>query len=114
MTTSRTTKSGTTIGRRGFLAMLVAVSGVLVGARSGRARADTLPPLGEADATASALGYKEDTTKVDATKFPQHKVEQVCSGCSFYQGGTPRGPCQLFPGKSVAAKGWCSAYAKKV
>jgi hypothetical protein len=109
MATSR--MRGATIGRRGFLALLAAGTGVLVGRRAG---AETPAPLSETDPTATALGYKEDTAQVDAAKFPQHKVEQTCANCSFYQGGAPRGPCQLFPGKSVAAKGWCSAYAKKV
>jgi hypothetical protein len=37
-----------------------------------------------------------------------------CANCNFYQGAaTGYGPCQLFPGKSVNAKGWCSGYAKK-
>ena len=97
--------------RRGFLA---AVVGVAVAATlSPAARADDLPPLAESDPTASALGYKEDATKVDAGKFPQHKPEQTCAKCSFYQGTGPRAPCTLFPGKSVAGPGWCSAFAPK-
>ncbi|UXI67097.1 high-potential iron-sulfur protein [Tahibacter amnicola] len=96
--------------RRQFLQLAV---GVAAAAIAGQAAADELPPLSESDPTASALGYKDDATKVDAAKFPQHKANQVCLNCNFYQGTAARAPCTLFPGKSVNAKGWCSAYAAK-
>ena len=73
------------------------------------------PKLSESDAQAIALGYKDDTTKVDTKKFPNHQATQICAGCQFYQ-GTPKdplAPCQIFAGKQVAAKGWCSSYVKK-
>ena len=71
--------------------------------------------LTEADATATALGYKADTTKVDAKKYPKHEAAQTCSNCAIYQGkpADAAGLCPLFAGKQVAAKGWCSAWAKK-
>lgn len=71
--------------------------------------------LSEDDAQAVALGYKHDTTAVDASKFPQHSNEQMCSNCQLYQGagGDDWGPCGIFPGKVVSAKGWCSAWVKK-
>lgn len=74
-----------------------------------------LPPLQETDSTASMMGYKEDTTKVDATKHPNHKPTQTCANCQFYQAepSTERGPCQIFAGKSVNAKGWCQVWAPK-
>ena len=97
--------------RREFLAAVVGVAAVA--ALPGIARADDLPPLAESDPTGSALGYKEDASQVDASKFPQHKPTQTCLTCNFYQGSGPRGACTLFPGKSVAGKGWCSAFAAK-
>ena len=72
--------------------------------------------LDEADQAAAALGYKKDTTQVDAAKYPQHQSTQDCGGCRYYQGkaGSERGPCTIFPGKgSVHTKGWCAAYAAK-
>ncbi|HET8942586.1 MAG TPA: high-potential iron-sulfur protein [Rudaea sp.] len=77
--------------------------------------AEELPHLSvDTDATAKALGYVEDATKVDKAKYATYKVGEDCSNCNFYQGGpTGYGPCQLYPGKSVHAKGWCSGYAKK-
>ena len=71
--------------------------------------------VAEADAQAVALGYKADTTKVDAKKFPKHASSQLCSNCALYQGKATdaAGGCPLFAGKQVAGKGWCSAWAKK-
>ena len=72
--------------------------------------------LDEADPAAAALGYRKDTTQVDAAKYPQHNANQVCVGCRYYQGkaSSEWAPCTLFPGKgSVRSKGWCAAYAAK-
>jgi High potential iron-sulfur protein len=99
--------------RRSFMMTVAATGSALAAARAG---AQTpAPVLAETDPQAVALGYKADTTKVDKTKFPQHTPAQVCSGCNFYQGKATdaMAPCTLFAGKQVAAKGWCSAWAKK-
>ncbi len=103
--------------RRNFLSKL-AVSAALPAVWCGQAFAQTPPPpvkLTEADPMAVALGYKEDTTKVDAAKFPQHKPEQRCDNCALYTGkpGEASGPCAAFAGKIVTAAGWCSVWAKK-
>ena len=57
--------------RRNFLFNL-AVSAATPALLCGRALAQTPPPvkLEETDPVAMALGYKEDTTKVDAQKYP--------------------------------------------
>jgi len=86
----------------------------IAGALPQLARADDLPHLTTADPTAQALGYTEDAAKVDAAKYPTHQAGQACANCNFYHGGASGyGPCDLFPGKAVNAKGWCSGYAKK-
>ena len=102
--------------RRRFLKVLgvAAVSVPLAGVAVRSARAQDLTPLDSSNPTAAALGYVEDTSTVDAAKYPQHKVEQDCANCQFYnatEGG--RGSCQLFPGHSVAGKGWCASWAAK-
>ena len=91
------------------------VLSVVVGGGVGRAFAQPAPVLSEADPQAVALGYKADNTKVDKTKYPQHVAGQQCNGCNFFQGKPTdaMAPCQLFAGKQVSAKGWCSAYNKK-
>ncbi|MBC7983962.1 MAG: high-potential iron-sulfur protein [Candidatus Obscuribacterales bacterium] len=92
-----------------------AVGAFAVAAIGQSAVAADLPPLKETDSTASMMGYKEDTTKVDAKKHPNHKPTQTCANCQFYQGdkAAARGPCTIFAGKSVAAKGWCQVWAVK-
>lgn len=86
----------------------------LAGALPRTARADDLPHLSPDDATAQTLGYVEDATKADKAKFPTYAAGDSCANCNFFQGGSAAwGACQLFPGKAVTAKGWCSAHAKK-
>ena len=80
-----------------------------------QAKAKPLPHLAENDAQAAALGYKHDARKVDAKKFANFKLGQDCDDCAQYEGkkGEAWGPCKIFPGKAVAAKGWCSAFQPK-
>ena len=103
--------------RRHFLRLTGASVGVIAFASLAPrlARADDLPHLTSDDATAKALGYVEDSTKVDSAKFPNHKPAQQCANCNFYQSaaGSEYAPCTLFPGKAVRGKGWCSAYVAK-
>ena len=67
--------------------------------------------LKESDPTASALGYVMDATK--STKRTDKTA--TCANCSQYSGkaGAADGPCTIFQGKLVTAKGWCSAWVKK-
>ena len=61
---------------------------------------------------ATALGYK-----VDATKATAHKdATASCANCNLYSGkaGAADDPCTLFQGNLVSAKGWCTAWAKKL
>lgn len=99
--------------RRRFLKIAAgtAAAAVVVGTLPRLARAADLPHVSESDPTAKALGYVEDAS---TTKDPKHKAGDTCANCQFYSGGaTGYGPCQLFPGKSVAAKGWCVSHAAK-
>jgi hypothetical protein len=68
------------------------------------------------DPQAVSLGYTDDTTTVDAKKYPKHDNSQQCSNCQFYQTAQQEdniAPCTILGNKGVAAKGWCSAWAKK-
>ena len=102
--------------RRNFLFKLAVSAGTPL-ALAGRLSAQAPPPvkLEESDPLAVALGYKEDTTKVDAKKFPNHAASQNCANCQLFQGKPKEatGGCPLFAGKQVAAAGWCSAWNKK-
>ena len=79
------------------------------------AQAKALPHLAESDAQATALGYKNDAKKVDAKKFANYKAGLDCDDCVQFEGkkGEAWGPCKIFPGKAVNAKGWCSAFQPK-
>jgi hypothetical protein len=105
--------------RRSFIALAGATgAAALIGIRPALTFAQggaQLPHLSESDPTAKALGYVEDASKVDKTKFPTYKPGARCATCNFFQGkaGDEYGPCQIFPGKAVAAKGWCASHSPK-
>lgn len=100
-----------TMNRRTFVIHTLVGSAALVSATLSQAQA---AKVAETDAQAVALSYKEDSAKTDKVKFPKHTAEQHCGNCQLYAGAaTGYGNCALFPGKQVAAAGWCSAYAKK-
>ena len=98
--------------RRIFLMQVAAGGSVLM---AGTAHAQAAPLVDEKNAQAMALGYAADSAKVDGKKYPKHAATQLCSNCTLYTGkaGEASGPCGIFPGKHVTAKGWCSAYVKK-
>lgn len=104
--------------RRNFLALAGVTSAVvLTGIRPSLA-ADggaAAPHLAETDPTAKALGYVEDASKVDKSKFPAYKPGAHCATCNFFQGkaADAYAPCQIFPGKQVASKGWCASHSPK-
>jgi hypothetical protein len=78
---------------------------------AGAARAADLPMVDEKDPTAAALGYFCDATKNSARK----QADAYCSSCMFYTANADgkAGVCQLFQGKNVCAKGWCTSWSKK-
>jgi hypothetical protein len=106
--------------RRNFIFRLAlsASAPVAIGSKAFAQDAPPPPPPGkleETDPIAIALGYKEDTTKVDAKKYPQHTKEQRCDNCTLYTGkaGDASGPCTAVGNKTVTAQGWCAVYVKK-
>jgi hypothetical protein len=76
------------------------------------ALAADLPKLALDDPLAIGLQYVEDAT---TAKAPNYKAGQDCANCLQIQGndGDAYRPCAIVPGKSVAAKGWCSAWVAK-
>lgn len=84
-----------------------------------KAYADELPRLEESNAQAVALGYKHDAASVDTQKYPKRAgdagASQFCRNCNLYQaaGDAEWGPCSIFPGKSVAGRGWCNAWVPR-
>jgi hypothetical protein len=105
------------VTRRIFLGNTVAIVGVAwLGAMLPRTvPAQELKHVSESDPPALALGYREDAATVDGAKYPRHEPGQMCANCKFFQGvaAAEYGPCQLYPGKAVHARGWCSGYTAK-
>ncbi len=74
-----------------------------------------LPHIGVDDPAARALGYSFDAATVDNAKYPEHLKGQSCRKCAQFKGGPNDawGPCMVFAGKQVNARGWCTAYVAK-
>lgn len=112
--------------RREFLKISgVGVLGAFLGARlltqPSPAFAKGLPMVQESEPQAKALGYYADAKKVDTKKWPKRAgaegAKQYCYNCQFYQfkgdaKASKEAPCTLFPGKHVAAKGWCNSWVQ--
>lgn len=81
-------------------------------AAAGAAAAGKVAP---SEPQASALGYVEDASKTDRSKWPRYEPGQACANCTLYTGkaGEAAGPCAIFGGRLVAAQGWCNSWTKK-
>ncbi|HEY5643903.1 MAG TPA: high-potential iron-sulfur protein [Woeseiaceae bacterium] len=103
------------IARRKFIQLsAVAAAGALI--HPGReAVAADLPHLAEDDAMAKSMKYTHDASSVDPSSRTNPAADQNCANCALVQGndGDEWRPCQIFPGKAVSAKGWCSVWAPK-
>lgn len=81
------------------------------------ASAQDLPHVELDDPTAMALAYVHDPATIDTSNpaTARYEAGQTCANCIQLQGedGAEWRPCNLFPGKLVAAAGWCSVWAAK-
>ncbi|WP_218310457.1 high-potential iron-sulfur protein [Alteromonas antoniana] len=92
------------VNRRDFLKLTGStVIGMTLGGVALRANAQE--QLQADDPTAKALNYTPSSTTSG----------QKCANCMYIQGsdGEQHRPCAIFPGKLVAAEGWCSAWVKR-
>ena len=103
------------IARRKFIQLSAAAATACVMQDSRDAQAQDLPHLGEDDPMAQAMKYTHDASTVDPATRANPAENQICSNCALVQGsdGDEWRPCQIFPGKAVNAKGWCSVWAPK-
>jgi hypothetical protein len=77
-----------------------------------QARADELQRLSEDSDMARALNYKHDAQTVDAA---MRASDRYCYNCALFAGAEDDAwaGCSIFPGKSVAGRGWCSAWSPR-
>lgn len=103
--------------RRRFLRNAAVAFPVGVVVLEGPASAQDLPHLEEDDPTAQALFYHHDVADIDTSdpRAANYEEGEHCANCIQIQGeeGAEWRPCNLFPGKLVAANGWCSVWAAK-
>jgi len=103
------------IARRKFIQLsAVAAAGCFM--QPGReVQAGDMPQLSVDDPMAQAMKYTHDASTVDPAARNNPAPEQNCANCALVQGsdGEEWRPCQIFPGKVVAAAGWCSVWSPK-
>ena len=100
------------ISRRKFVKSAAATALTTASLAAIPVRADDLPKVDEQSAMAKALGYVHDAQTVDAAK---RFSDRYCNNCALYAGAPDEdwAACSIFPGKVVAGRGWCSAWAPK-
>lgn len=77
-----------------------------------KARAEELPRLEEDDPAAQAVDYVHDAA--DAADHADYEDGQVCANCQLYTDENGEwGKCSVFPGKLVAAQGWCNVWVPR-
>ena len=80
------------------------------------AEAAETPHLAADDASAKALGYTDDASKISAKAEPAFKAGSHCASCQLFQAAQAKGgyaPCAVFPGKLVSQNGWCRSSMAK-
>lgn len=73
-----------------------------------------VPKLDPKDPAAKALGYVDNAAQLKPGQEANYKLGNHCGSCALYSKSQEKSgyaPCAAFPGKSVANKGWCRAYA---
>jgi hypothetical protein len=103
------------VSRRAALRAIAAAAGL---ASLSHSKAFSAEPshLDVKDPAAAAVGYVENASQVDPKKYPDYVRGSNCENCLQLQGaaGAAYRPCTVFPGKLVAAAGWCSAWAAEI
>jgi hypothetical protein len=105
------------LSRRRFLRNAAVAFPIGVVVLESTAVAQDVPHIALDDPMGKALGYVHDAKTVDKTNALNARYEdgQSCANCLQLQGeaGAEWRPCTIFPGKLVAAAGWCTVWVKK-
>jgi high potential iron-sulfur protein len=112
-------KNGILVGivkRRSLIKNFLLGAGAAALLPARRADSADLPHLDVKDPAAVSQGYVEDASRVDPKKYPTFAKGSTCENCLLLRGkeGESYRPCDLFPGKSVSAKGWCSGWSAEI
>ena len=105
--------------RRGFLRFGLKAGGSVLALSAIPITLVAQEKVAETDPLATAMGYKEDASAVDTSKFPKRAgdagAQQFCHNCALYAGepASEWAPCSIFQNKLVAGKGWCNAWVAK-
>lgn len=92
-----------------IIATTAATATTLLAGRPTRA-AEPLKPLDTSHPPAKALKYVNDFNNADPSVYEAGSGER-CSNCVHYEArNDEQGTCAIFPGFSVAAKGWCAGW----
>lgn len=100
------------LSRRHFVAGAAAAAAIVPTIRQ-RASAQEMPMLQQDDPTAVALKYVANAA--DADQALRGGDDRYCRNCALYAGAadSANAACSIFPGKQVAAGGWCSVWAPR-
>jgi len=105
------------LSRRSFVQALAFTAPAGAVLLSEQARSADMPKLDVNDPTAKALVYVENVADVDTSNplAARFEASQNCANCLQIEGadGEEWRPCKIFPGKLVAAAGWCSVWVAK-
>jgi hypothetical protein len=113
---SRSILLATVVTRRSLVKNLGVAAAVTALLPPRQSQAAEPPHLDVKDPAAIAVGYVENASQVDLKKYPAYVKGSTCENCLLLQGttGSHYRPCNLFPGKVVAAGGWCSGWAAEI
>jgi High potential iron-sulfur protein len=102
--------------RRRFLKLAAAgIAAAPLGGLPAMRQARAQERVSEDDKLARQVGYKQDANQVDASKWPLYEKGHVCAKCQFFHGrqGDEWGSCDVFGGKLVHSRGWCSEWTAR-
>ena len=112
---SRSVAADTSVTRRTLLKNL-SIAAAVAALLPALSKAAEAPHLDVKDPAAVAVGYVEDTGRIDVKKYPAYVKGSTCENCLLLQGttGAHYRPCSLFPGKLVSIDGWCSGWTAEI
>jgi hypothetical protein len=103
------------ISRRHLIQRILATTALIpaLNCVANGAQTEGLKPLDTKDSAASALGFVTDASSAGSN--PMYKKGQHCASCAHYLGQTSdaTGGCNIYPGRSVPANGWCAGWSAR-